>query len=477
MITALAFTLVVGTVLAGVGTVALSHFSRSKVEGTYANAVALAEAGVNYEIAWISRDTTDTTRAHQYGAAYTGTVSGTPGNFSVYVIPYGSNCDGTGTWTAPNDMCVVSTGTVNGISRTVRVRGVRKSVFDEYAIFALKTGTFSGGGASSGSTEIVGNMGTNGGVTFNGTLGTDIVNGELSLNGSGSSSSDPGSNVLTNPDPVQFPTVTEIANATFSGGLTWLQTHNDNANIKKLLSTDTALASEPTVAGFTLADVNSKLASAGLTVSSRTFDDPPNTVPSDTSSLDTATGSRFRTPADTTYGISAYGINGKRVYFVPPGDYYFNNLDFKGGTGAIVMLTHLGRIRIWVDQPSSGAVKQDNLSVPVIFTDTTPSKFRVFYNKCSQIHIGGSSQFNGGFYAVKDGCSANEPMMDFTGNSMIYGSVITQYFTVTGGTKVVFPNDGGGADPTDFSLWFGFKDQWKEISPNANPVFNDGTSD
>src|SRR5689334_17193809 len=94
LITALAFTLVVGTVLAGVGTVALSHYSRANTEGDYANAIALADAGVNYELAWISRDITDATRPHQIGAPYTNTIPGTTDSYKVYVRAWGNNCDG-----------------------------------------------------------------------------------------------------------------------------------------------------------------------------------------------------------------------------------------------------------------------------------------------------------------------------------------------------------------------------------------------
>lgn len=491
LISALAFTVIIGTVLAGVGTLAVSHYGRSESEGIYANAVAMAEAGINYELAWISRDPTDASRAHQVGSPFTGSVPGSDGSFTVSVRQYGADCDG-GNWAAPEDMCIVSTGTVNGMVRTVRVRGIRKSIFDEYALYADDEGTFSGGGASSGSTEIVGNLGTNGPVTFNGTLNTEIVDGELSLNGSNASSSDTGSNVVGNGDPVILPTVSEIANSLFPGGLAYLAGNNSNANIRQFRSADPALASEPTIEGLTLADVNdtTKFASAGLTASSRIFTDPNNSVPSATSALDAPTGSRFMfngvsPDGDSTHNVDPFGIQGKRTYFVPPGDYYFHKIDFRSGNSALVMLTHLGRIRIWID---TGNNQQDYLSSNVVFTDMTPSKFRLFYNKCNQLNIGGSSVFPGGFYAVlddalatSDACTNEEnqpaPMMNFTGNSMIYGSVITDYFRVTGGTKVIFPNDGAGSDPTDYSLWFGFKDNWKELPAfSGRPVFTDDTS-
>ena len=87
---------------------------------------------------------------------------------------------------------------------------------------------------------------------------------------------------------------------------------------------------------MTLVDVMA-LPSAGFTSASCNFADPPNTVPTDTSTLDSATGSRFMTPADPTYGISAYGVKSLRLYLVPPGDYYFTSLDFKAGTSGLVV--------------------------------------------------------------------------------------------------------------------------------------------
>ena len=43
--------------------------------------------------------------------------------------------------------------------------------------------------------------------------------------------------------------------------------------------------------------------------------------------------------------------------------------------------------------------------MPVVFTDTSPSKFRLFYNKCANLSIGGNSKFNGGFYSLNSGCN------------------------------------------------------------------------
>jgi hypothetical protein len=475
LITALAFTLIVGTVLAGVGTVSFSHYGRSKVEGDYANAVSLADAGVNYELTWISRDITDPTRASQAGSPHVGSVPGINGTYSVYVQAWGTGCNG-GNWAAPADMCIKSTGIINGVSRTVEVRGTRKSVFDDYAIYAFSfsnsAATFNGTGASA-KDGIEGNMGTNGGVTFHGSEGSDAVDGTLSLNGSTASSSSNLSNVQANPDAVMFPTVSQVAQAMFpGGGLSWLQTHNANASVMMLKSTDPSLASEPTTAGFTLADVNSKLTTAGFTSASRSFGSAPIKVTNDSSALDNPGGSRFAMPADPTYGAQAIGVNGTPVYFFPPGDYYLSDLNFIN-KGSWVMLTHLGQIRLWVDSNSTSGDTISKLNI--IFTDPTASKFRLYYNKCATITMHGQGLFRGSVYAIKSGC-ANGPGLDLSGGNEIYGSVIANNFTIGGGSFVVFPNNGGNDDSSDAALWYGFKDNWKEVNPTGNPVFVDGTS-
>lgn len=190
LITAIAFTLVVSIILGVMGTFVVTHYARATVEGDYADSLNLAEAGLNYEIRWISLDTTDPTRAHQkeenvalgLPGPYTGTIPGVPGSFTVYITKYDESDPtgpGTSPWQPPYDFLLTSIGTVNGIDRAVRVRGVRKSVFDEYAIYAIEGGTFGGAGAAKGATRIYGDVGTNGELTFNGSEGTETVIGEV----------------------------------------------------------------------------------------------------------------------------------------------------------------------------------------------------------------------------------------------------------------------------------------------------------
>src|SRR5690348_9561160 len=89
ILTALAFSIVVATVLAGVGTVSMSHFARADVEATYANAVSYADAGVNYELQRISSDITNASLVDQMSSPRTVQVntltgmSGMQGSFTV----------------------------------------------------------------------------------------------------------------------------------------------------------------------------------------------------------------------------------------------------------------------------------------------------------------------------------------------------------------------------------------------------------
>jgi hypothetical protein len=67
--------------------------------------------------------------------------------------------------------------------------------------------------------------------------------------------------------------------------------------------------------------------------------------------------------------------------------------------------------------------------------------------------------------------------MNFSGNSTILGSVIAGGIDISGGTQIIFPNDGAGSDPTDFSLWFGIKNGWQELPiKSGGQVFTSGTA-
>jgi Tfp pilus assembly protein PilX len=228
LITALAMSLVIAFILAGVGTMTVSHYSRVTVESNYAGAFYVAEAGINYELNKIG---TDYTTADQAGS-----TSGVSYNFGggTYRV-YCANLNGTTPWdpttSATPQLYITSTGTLNGVSRTVRIRAKSVPPASDYAIYAITTGTLTGSAMT-----INGNIGTNGTWSFAGHPG---VIGSVVFNGPGAnwSGGNPGDyNVVYGPRPILWPTVDQIANQMFPGsggvkGLAWLATHNDNASV------------------------------------------------------------------------------------------------------------------------------------------------------------------------------------------------------------------------------------------------------
>lgn len=444
MLTTLVLSLVVSLLLAASGAVAVSHYSRSTRETDYAAAIQAADAGVNWQLREISLDPSDTTKPCQASSPCSRTIPGTPATFTVFI----TNEDGSSPWVAPNTGILTSDGAFNGITRRVQIKGSKKSIFDEYAIFA----TYSGSG-----TEVLTFNGTgsiiNGNVGSNGQVDSDSstqVNGLLTLLG-GTATGTSGSNVVTEPSTMQWPTVDEIANASFSGGLNWLKTNNSNGNIRQFAAgngnLDAAISANFPTSGANMYKLRT----------------------SDFNSLNLA-------PAGVPWDDSfANSMEGTKTMIFPPGDYYFEECDIAGGN-SIMIDNRNGAVRIWINTASSGPVNQDTINANFYYADSAPSKFRLYYNKCQSLSLGGNTTFNGGFYAWKEGCPENKlPSLQFTGGSTINGSVIGGTITVAGGTIVNFPNDGaGGAD--DYSLWFGFRGDWKEMAiPGANSVFVDGT--
>src|SRR5207247_7965562 len=113
-------------------------------------------------------------------------------------------------------MVIKSTGTVNGISRTVSVQGNNHSVFTEWAFFATISSTLSGK-----DTRVNGALGTDGPLAVNSGADATAVNGAITFYGINPTIT--GDNVHYDPDPIIFPTVAQVASASFPlGGLDWL---------------------------------------------------------------------------------------------------------------------------------------------------------------------------------------------------------------------------------------------------------------
>jgi len=230
LITALVFSVIIAFLVAGIGALTVSHLSRESTEASYSGALDLAEAGVNYEIRKISLDASQADQFSamtQAGATYT--LGG--GSFTVYC----ENTDGSTPWVAPNDLYIISTGTLNGVSRTTKVmcKGESNATNGKYAIYTMNNASTWDGSAMC----IVGDVGTNALLSFNSSPG---VTGSIYFNGpyagwGGSAGS--GYTTSTNSAPIVWPTIDQIAlqkwpnsDATAPGGLAYLATNNSNAN-------------------------------------------------------------------------------------------------------------------------------------------------------------------------------------------------------------------------------------------------------
>jgi Tfp pilus assembly protein PilX len=466
LVTALIFAAIISLFALGVAVVATSHLSRSTVESDYATAIQLADAGINYELRHLGQNsTTAGTRAHQAAPStgqpgpYTGTVSGIPGggSFTVSVM----NEDGTGPWAPPNGLKIRSTGMVNGISRTVEITGQKRGLFDDYAIFSLVEGKVAG------STSMInGNMGSNGPVYFSGGAASTNVQGELTYNGypsqnptevkpANNSGFEEGPNVWWNPDPMPWPTISEIADQLFPGGLAWLRTNNNNANARQFSTSDlTYSVANAVVVGVGTGNLRNQSFSS-FTTDLNVQDQPP-------------TGNRYHDGDE--------GIYNTKTMILPPGDYYFNNLTLSNANNGpgILIDNASGMVRIWID---GGSGPNDSLDCPVMFTSSDKNRFRLYYNNCASLSISGNSTFNGSIYAYNSGCARSTfPEIEVGGSSVINGSTIAPRIWVHGNSMINFPNNGAGSAASDYTLWYGFLNTWREINPSGGALFPDGTT-
>ena len=212
------FTGIVSVLLGGVATFAASHQQRAIEDSRFASALNYAEAGANFEMRKISLDPAS---ADQYpGVTYN--VSG--GTFKVHCANP-SNPDDTAPWTPQERLYVISTGTYQGVSRTVQVAVKGYKPDARYAIYGTgEVSTFNGSAVL-----INGDVGTNNSLSF---TGHPVINGQVHFSGplAGWQTGDPGGyTVLQDPRPVTWASVSDIANQEFpAGGLTYLKLHNDN---------------------------------------------------------------------------------------------------------------------------------------------------------------------------------------------------------------------------------------------------------
>ena len=229
LITVVIFIAIVSTMLAGVGVFAASHHMQANADADWAKAMDIAEAGINTELAKISRNFLNADQhpgtTYQFGG----------GSYRVWVMQRDPITEAESSpWTAPRKMTVYSEGTFNGVTRTVKAAVKAVNIRNNYTLYTMQSG------ALNGNVSINGNVGTNGTVS---TVGTVTITNGVELNGPTATYVGTGS-YTRNPAPLLWLTVDEIANQMFpQGGLTWLATHNDNSRV--------GLPTDPLVAKIT----------------------------------------------------------------------------------------------------------------------------------------------------------------------------------------------------------------------------------
>jgi len=440
LVLALVGIVIVSTLLAGALMLSVSHMSLSSTNSSYANALNLAEAGVNWEFWKIS---TDVTSADNSPA----TLELPPGSgrsFEVHVEAYP---DG-GAWTTLGPFWVISTGTVDGVSRTVRVVARGYGLAGLYALFGIDELNVGGNATINGA------IGTNGIVTVN---GDPTLNGNFIYCGDGAGGETvtpvPPGEVMYTPLPESFPTVNELANerayekydvettlgvdffATSDGGAPY----NDNASI-----TDTY--------GNPINIMNYR-------VNNQTF------LQAETDQQETIVVDGVTVPNP---------LYGKRTIVLGPGDYYFESFDVMGNNG-IRIDDSAGVVNVWLG--AAGAIGSADIidGGSMFFTSHESSRFHLYQGSKRTLRLTGTMDIYGSIYAYNGPDSSGDyyGTIDILGDGNIWGSVIGYDVNKTTGSATInFPSSGGtgpggtgpGPAPGEPIFFFGFDQGWEELN-------------
>lgn len=420
---------IITLLLGGVLLLSVSHLNLSHVNSCYANAMKLAEAGVNWELNQVSRDpalanTTPVTVA---------LPSGSSRSFTVHIEAYPSG----GAWVPGQPFWVISTGTVDGVSRTVRVVASGTGPSGLYALFGIDSLSVSG------DANVVGAVGSNGYVDVG---GSTLFDGDFLYCGSAAGSEAnveqaTTGEVLHSPLPESFPTVDEIANlrSGTTQGVTYLKTHNDNASV-----VDTYGNAVP----ITSYDLSNKVFQKAERDLHEFLED----------------------------GVTPNPLYGKNVIVLGPGDYYLENLEV-GGNDGIRVDTSGGTVNIWLGPaPGDNPKKTDTiLGNSIFFPDADASGFNLYVGCQRTLKLNGCTDFYGDVYAYNgpDTSDAYYGSIQMLGTTEIYGSVIGYSVTkMIGNGYIEYPSSGGtepggpgGIAPGEPVLFYGFHSLWEEVNP------------
>lgn len=432
--------------LAGASLLVSSYSVRQRREADYAQAMNYAEAGINYEIRYVSTNQA----AHQASAPYSGSIPGFPGAFKVWATSTSGSV-----WTAPNPMYVYSQGTYNGITRTVRVTCARQSVFNTCSIFGNNGVTFSGPSGSCG-----GDCWSNGNVSCGSRSSTSTCSGKIHLCGSNSGGCS-GSNVCQDPNPVSYPSCDDICSSTISGG--WSSLSSSSA----LSASYGKMRQFSSTSNSTVSRANTKAANLSY-------------------SGGTGYGIALVGQAATLTASQCKSLN-QNTLILPPGDYYFNSCQLDSNCKVICDTAGLcgsgaGQVRIWINGSSSWWQGTQDTLCNVSCTSTDPSLFRCYYNRSyGNLNVCGNCDIHGCVYCCRKDhtCSlclgdGDQNGNNSTGKVKIDGACCSDNTTIcsSGVSFPTVPID----NQSDYGLWYGYQNQWVELAPTKGVLFSDGTN-
>ncbi len=422
LLLALVVTAIMSALLSGMLLLSVSHLTLTSRNQDYASAMNVAEAGINYEIQKVLW----TPAAYDPpGSPHQQVISSTEGGQSFSVYAAGSR-EG-GEWGSPHsDVWITSTGTVNDVSRTVRVKikGGTDSwdIFGQYALFSISTDPDSMN--ITGNFHVVGASGSNGGVTFHGSADLDgnfwYCGQEIPLD---PVRVDPNYGQVRNTaQPQEFPTVNQEAtkraadppyNETAPVTVDYFRTHNDNSQIVD--STGKELISE------------------------------------------------------TKPLLNDKALGKTEVITIPPGDYYFEGIDLQNAR--VSLDTAGGPVNIWIG-PEAGTGKDDVINGnSLLFTSQNVTRFHLYEGSGRTLRMNGTMDFYGCILAYngpdpKTGDYYGDVVLNGTG--IITGSVIANTVTKAQGTAdVIFQSGGGGGGNGSGGQGpvFGVVSYWEELNP------------
>jgi hypothetical protein len=409
IISTLFMVLITSILLIGIGLFASAHLSRAFRDAQHANAIYAAEAGLNYELYWLSSGSP----AHTSASPAVGTIGDARWQATYRVVC--KQTDGSeisNPSNLPATILIEATGRVGEVTRTVSMRARKGGSIYDYAIFSKKSGTING------NQTIQGSVGTGGTVTVNGSNG--ISDKVLGLHGSTATATinPPGSYQTERRDQIDWPTVAQVALEMFPyGGLDYLKLTNDN-------NLATAYVNN---GQFNGSNYNNK------------------TV----------------TPAIVNNSISANG-KGTFTFVGKPGgaNYYLNSMTFNG-TWVIAFDNTNGPINIWCVGKNGGSgsftINGGNSSVKM---SQDPSKAaRVYVSDKCNLTLNGNGEGHFGVYAIND--SATGGNVTLNGNNNLYGSVICNAYTFNGTNTI---RHTSGYFSAGASHWV-FDGLWNEVNP------------